>query len=221
MVILQNQKRVFDKPTLESSTSTTNNRVVSLYGVTNYNDIVDCIIPIKAISNGGSGVCTINVNNLGAKSLKAIINGIESDLPANWILSNRIYYVVYNNNKFTLFSGNLGSSGGSNSSYIIDVGILNLTSSSTAADILDVTGDTTSFVNNVTDANKNSYVFDDTYGKVIKILDSFSSGSTLTLEFIYNSYLYKYVFTITSGDFSSVVVTSDQMIYPNGNNMQF
>ena len=221
MVILQNNKRVFDKPTVESNTSTATARVISLYGVTSYDDLVDCIIPIKAIINGGSGASTVNINSLGTKPLKIIVNGTESDPITNWVLTNKVYYMIYNSGKFTAFCGDLSSSSNSVSSFAIDSDILYLSDSSSQADILAVTGDTSTFIANLTNPNVLPYIYDSNTGLIINILCCYPGISGINLEFIYDDVLYKYEFTITSSTFSSVTVTTSALVYSNGNNMQF
>ena len=222
MVVLQNGKRIFDKTLTESVSTTGNTRVVELYGVTSYNDITDCILPIKATISGASGPCTLNVNNLGAKSLKVISNGVESDPPANWTLQNKLYFVTYNNNKFNLFLGSASNSGGSTRSFVISWDLLSLTTSSTQAEILEVTGNTSTFILGITDPNLTPYVFDEVSGNLARVLSCTLTNADLSFEFVFNGVLYNYTFTIVNDTFSSVsVATASQLVYPNGNNVSF
>ena len=231
MVILQNGKRVFDKPTVESNTTTSNARVVSMYGVTSYNDLIDCIIPIKAYINGGSGANTININSLGTRAIKVISNGVESDLPDKWVLANKVYYIIYESGKFTLFTGDIRGTGSSSNSYVVSSDILDLTNTSTPVEILAALGDFGDLSGNVIDPNINSYIVDTALNgsSLIKILnavtdiEAVTDYNTLQLEFIYESNLYNFLikYDETNNLYVSVTKVVSPLIYANGNNMQF
>ena len=106
MVVFKGNKRIFETPNVETSVSP-DTRTVNIYGVTTYNDILNCIIPIKSMANGVGTASTININNLGTKSLKGYKNGSKSDLPQNWVSINQIYFVYYDGLDFIVLNNNI------------------------------------------------------------------------------------------------------------------
>lgn len=134
MILFKGDTRIFDKPIKEDSTSNMSARVLTIEGVKNYTSIINNIIPIQAYLKG-LGTATININNLGAKSLKAYINGSKSELPDNWINTNQIYYICYDGIDFIVSGIELSSDNSLGISYI-PKSVLNLTNSSTSDEIL-------------------------------------------------------------------------------------
>lgn len=134
MILFKGDTRIFDKPIKEDSTSNMSARVLTIEGVKNYTSIINNIIPIQAYLKG-LGTATININSLGAKSLKAYINGSKSELPDNWINTNQIYYICYDGIDFIVSGIELSSDNSLGISYI-PKSVLNLTNSSTSDEIL-------------------------------------------------------------------------------------
>lgn len=69
MVIMKGSTRILDKPLVEQSGSTNQLKLLSIYGITSYNQIID--IPFSVVcTNGAASYVNINVNSLGVKTLK-------------------------------------------------------------------------------------------------------------------------------------------------------
>ena len=117
MVFMKGTSRMFETPNVETSVSSTT-RTVSIYGVTSYNSIINCIIPIKSMAGGYSGTNTININSLGTKYLKGYKNGIKTNLQDNWVSANQIYFIYYDGTDFIVFNSNIPADSASSSAYI-------------------------------------------------------------------------------------------------------
>ena len=126
MVLMKGTKRVFETPNVETSNSGSI-RTVSIYGITSYNDILNCIIPIKSNAVGISGATTLNINNLGAIDIKYYKNGVKSPIDiTNWVAIGQIYYVYYDSTDFVLLINISSSSGGTSGINILSVSDLSL-----------------------------------------------------------------------------------------------
>ena len=77
----------------------TDTYVVSIDGITSYTS--GTVIMFKATTIN-TGACTINVNSLGAKSLK--INGDTTDPADGWIKSGSIVLAVYDGTNFQIIN---------------------------------------------------------------------------------------------------------------------
>jgi hypothetical protein len=73
--------------------------VVSIDGITEY--ISGTVIMFKA-NTVNTGACTVNVNSLGAKSLK--INGDTTDPANGWIKAGSIVLAVYDGTNFQILN---------------------------------------------------------------------------------------------------------------------
>lgn len=107
MVIFKGAKRIFDKVVKETNASTSQNRVISLYGVTSYEDIAE--VAIQVISSFRGEVSTnIKINNLGSLPLKMLNkDGVELLVEDNWVVPNQVYTIMYKNGSFILLSNNI------------------------------------------------------------------------------------------------------------------
>lgn len=150
MLLFQGTNRVFDKPTTEDSTSTSTARILTLYGVTDYSQILNCIIPIMSTVAGQSGATTININSLGVKSLKIYKNGNKLNPTNVWTNPGQLYYVVYDGSDVVIFGGNSDNASTDSPFFDVPDTILDLTSTSTASDITNAFGNEsviTGFIN--------------------------------------------------------------------------
>lgn len=141
MVLMQGTKRIFETPTVEDSSSTSSARVVNIYGVNSYDDIVNSIIPIRSLVGGIEGAATININELGAKNIKIYKSGSKQNLPGNWTSIGQIYTIYYDGTDFIL-AGNYDNSGSSDS-IVYEMNLSNfvtLSESSTTEDITNAFG---------------------------------------------------------------------------------
>ena len=141
MVLMQGTKRIFETPTVEDSSSTASARVVNIYGVNSYDDIVNSIISIRSLVGGIEGAATININELGAKNIKIYKSGSRQNLPGNWTSIGQIYTIYYDGTDFIL-AGNYDNSGSSDS-MVYEMNLSNfftLSESSTAEDITNAFG---------------------------------------------------------------------------------
>uniref|UniRef100_A0A6H1ZSZ6 Putative tail protein n=1 Tax=viral metagenome TaxID=1070528 RepID=A0A6H1ZSZ6_9ZZZZ len=77
----------------------TDTYVITLNGVKSY--IAGLIITFKA-NTINTGACTININGLGAKSLK--INGDTTDPANGWIKAGSIVLAVYDGTNFQILN---------------------------------------------------------------------------------------------------------------------
>lgn len=136
MILMKGSTRILEKPLEEQTGSTNQLKLLSIYGVTSYNDILN--IPLEVRSSTASGqYISININSLGLKSL--IYNG-STQLPASWYTLGSTYRIMYNGTNFVLLDRVSSSSSSEIKTYFISDGILNLTSSSSAADIVTAFG---------------------------------------------------------------------------------
>lgn len=200
MILFKGDTRIFDKPIKEDSTSNMSARVLTIEGVKNYTSIINNIIPIQAYLKG-LGTATININSLGAKSLKAYINGSKSELPDNWINTNQIYYICYDGIDFIVSGIELSSDNSLGISYI-PKSVLNLTNSSTSDEILTAFDD---------EDNMKSFISAISTRDIIRITDDIDSDTDIhskTWIVNYQDYIatpttvndvttYTYVYTIS------------------------
>lgn len=208
MVVFKGTQRIFDKIIEEDSTSTIQNRIISLYGVTSYEDIAN--VTIQVISSfEGKALTNIKINDLGFLPLKMLDkNGIEIMVEDNWVIPNQVYTIMYRNNSFLLLSGNLNNS---NNTYEIPGEIITLTSSSTTADINTIFDSNESeFIESVLNRKSISILGEDfrisiTYS--VKEIDS--STINIILEFIYNGNYYKQTHLVNSSTETITGVTVD------------
>ena len=219
MVIFKGNKRVFDKVIEEENTSTGADRKISIYGVTAYTDIENTLIQIDS-SAVGLQQATINVNNLGAKSLKILDNnGLKIDVGNNWVVPGQIYTVIYKDGVFILITQGQGSSSGPQIYTITTVtDLLALTSSSTQVQINDAfNGDAPGFIDEL--LNGSLVVAQDTNILININYKLVYTSSTLTgaiLEFVHNGYYYKQTFVIDNNrTFTTVTVIKSSVENPS------
>ena len=201
MVIFKGDKRIFDKVIPEDNGSTGVARKITIYGVTAYTDIEN--VPIQINSSAiGAAQATINVNNLGAITIKALdSDGIMMNVEANWTVPNQIYTVVYKSGVFVLVTQNQTGSG-NNNFYIIETlsNLVSLTSSSTQTDITHAFNDDTSaFLNSIIEGIL--LIAQDNYNEIyINYILNFNNNvlEGFTLEFIHGGDYYKQTFTVDS-----------------------
>ena len=209
MVIFKGNKRLFDKVIPEDNGSTGAARKITIYGVTAYTDIEN--VPIQINSSAiGAAQATINVNNLGAITVKTLDNdGIMMNVEANWTVPNQIYTVVYKSGVFILVTQNQTGSGNDNF-YIIETlnNLVSLTSSSTQTDILHAfNNDISAFLNSIIEGTL--LIAQDNYNEIyINYILNFNNNvlEGFILEFIYKGYYYKQTFT-TDSNMNIVSVT--------------
>lgn len=222
MVVFKGTQRIFDKIIEEDSTSTIQNRVIPLYGVTSYTDIENVIIQVISSFRGETST-NIQVNNLGPLPLKILDkNGIEIMVEDNWVIPNQIYTIMYRNNSFILLSYNFYNI---NYTYELPEDILTLTSSSTSADIENIfDGNELEFIENI--LNRKNMIIS---GKNLRIdinylveeIDTITIK--ITLEFIYNGNYYKQVYTvnISTSVITGVTVETSNLLLRDGNNLTY
>lgn len=222
MVIFKGTQRIFDKVVEENNTSTIQNRIISLYGVTSYEDITDVLIQIIS-SFKGTVSTNIQVNNLGALPLKMLDkNGIEIMVEDGWVIPNQVYTIMYRNGSFILLSNN---SNDSNNIYEIPEEILELTSSSTSSDIETVfDGNESEFIESI--LNKKNIIIsgEDTRININYFTEEIDTITIkITLEFIYNGNYYKQVYTvnISTSVITGVTVETSNLLLRDGNNLTY
>lgn len=220
MVVFKGTQRIFDKIIEEDSTSTSQNRVISLYGVTSYEDIAE--VAIQVISSFRGEVSTnIKINNLGSLPLKMLNkDGIELLVEDNWVVPNQVYTIMYKNGSFILLSYNFYNI---NYTYELPEDILTLTSSSTSADIENIfDGNELEFIENI--LNRKNMIIS---GKNLRIDINYSikeidtTTIEITLEFIHNGNYYKQVYSINSVTevITGVIVETVDLLSLNTNNI--
>lgn len=222
MVVFKGTQRIFDKVVEENNTSTIQNRIISLYGVTSYEDITDVLIQIIS-SFKGTVSTNIQVNNLGALPLKMLDkNGIEIMVEDGWVIPNQVYTIMYRNGSFILLSNN---SNDSNNIYEIPEEILELTSSSTSSDIETVfDGNESEFIESI--LNKKNIIIsgEDTRININYFTEEIDTITIkITLEFIYNGNYYKQVYTvnISTSVITGVTVETSNLLLRDGNNLTY
>jgi len=99
MVLFKGTQRLLDAPIIENSSDAAA-REIEIYGITNYNELLHKTVHILSNAHGTSAQCTMNVNSLGAKSLKTYKNGIKVDLFDGWIAINQVYAITYDGTDF-------------------------------------------------------------------------------------------------------------------------
>ncbi len=222
MVVFKGTQRIFDKIIEEDSTSTIQNRVIPLYGVTSYTDIENVIIQVISSFRGETST-NIQVNNLGPLPLKILDkNGIEIMVEDNWVIPNQIYTIMYRNNSFILLSYNFYNI---NYTYELPEDILTLTSSSTSADIENIfDGNELEFIENILN-RKNMIISGENLRIDINYLVEEIDTITIkiTLEFIYNGNYYKQVYTvnISTSVITGVTVETSNLLLRDGNNLTY
>lgn len=173
MVLMRGNKRVFETPNVETSNSG-DIRTVSIYGITSYNDIINCIISIKSKADGYSGTNTLNINNLGAKNIMIFKNGNKSSLDDNWISTNQIYKIYYDGTDFILLNNYNDSSSFQQTIFKYDVNLNLLVVGSYTIEQMDA----------ILDSNFFSYI-----GEYGLILHDTSNGNKI-YEVLNNSSVY-------------------------------
>lgn len=140
MVLMKGAKRLLDSVINETSTSATT-RTASIYGITAYTELENKVLTILT-RNAGTGTSTLNINSLGAKSIKVINGSSLIDPGANWVYSGEVYNVMYNGTYFILLSHGSSSSPVSVPIQYVSSAILDLTNSSTSQEITNAFGST-------------------------------------------------------------------------------
>lgn len=138
---MKGTKRVFETPVAEDSTTTASARVITAYGVDSYDDILNSLIHVRALTAGVEGATTLNINGLGAKNIKIYKSGIKQNLPGNWVSIGQIYTIYYDGTDFIL-DGNYDNSGDSDTiTYSMNLDtFLALSDTATAAEITEAFG---------------------------------------------------------------------------------
>lgn len=140
MTIYQGDKRILEEAIIEDSTSSTS-RIVTIKGISAYTDLFNKEVLIKA-STSDKTVATMNINDLGVKSMKCYIDGAYSDLPSGGIVSGQLYTITYDGNNIVVTSGIVSKAGASSESnmYFIPYAVSNLKDGAESADILTAFG---------------------------------------------------------------------------------
>lgn len=140
MTIYQGDKRILEEAIIEDSASSTS-RIVTIKGISAYTDLFNKEVLIKA-STSDKTVATMNINDLGVKSMKCYIDGAYSDLPSGGIVSGQLYTITYDGNNIIVTSGIISKAGASSESnmYFIPYAVSNLKDGAAAADILTAFG---------------------------------------------------------------------------------
>lgn len=225
MVIFKGDKRLFDKVIPEDNGSTGAARKITIYGVTTYTDIENVPIQINS-SVIGAAQATINVNNLGAITVKALdSDGIMTNVKANWTVPNQIYTVVYKSGVFVLVT-QIKEEEEKQKTYVIETvnNLLALTSSSTAQNIaVALNNDISAFVNSLTEgallmAQDSNILIDINY-----ILNYNNNVlQSIILEFVNGGYYYKQTFVADNNmNLTSVTVEKSNLLLRDANNLTY
>ena len=134
MVIMKGTSRIFDKPLEEQEGSTSGLKVLSIYGVKSYDELINIPIEIRCSSIVGTQT-NININSLGSKSL--VFQG-STTLPDAWTSTGLIYRIMYNGSNFQLLSYSSGGSSSNSDIFIVPSAILSLTNESTSEEINEI-----------------------------------------------------------------------------------
>lgn len=134
MVIMKGTSRIFDKPLEEQEGSTSGLKVLSIYGVKSYNELINIPIEIRCSSIVGTQT-NININSLGSKNL--VFQG-STTLPETWTSTGLIYRIMYNGSNFQLLSYSSGGSSSNSDIFIVPSAILSLTNESTSEEINEI-----------------------------------------------------------------------------------
>lgn len=134
MVLFNGTKRILESPVMETSDDAST-RTAEVYGITSYNELLHKVIHILSNAHGTSATCTMNINNLGAKSLKTYKNGVKTDLFNGWIAINQIYAICYDGTDFLVSHINPEEQSTTVEIYHTNSMILELDSTSTSEDI--------------------------------------------------------------------------------------
>lgn len=136
MVIMKGTSRIFDKPLEEQEGSTSGLKVLSIYGVKSYDELINIPIEIRCSSIVGTQT-NININSLGSKNL--VFQG-STTLPDAWTSTGLIYRIMYNGSNFQLLSYSSGGSSEGSNTLTIPLTVLNLTNESTSEEITEAFG---------------------------------------------------------------------------------
>lgn len=136
MVIMKGTSRIFDKPLEEQEGSTSGLKVLSIYGVKSYDELINIPIEIRCSSIVGTQT-NININSLGSKNL--VFQG-STTLPDTWTSTGLIYRIMYNGSNFQLLSYSSGGSSEGSNTLTIPLTVLNLTNESTSEEITEAFG---------------------------------------------------------------------------------
>lgn len=134
MIIMKGTSRIFDKPLEEQEGSTSGLKVLSIYGVKSYDELINIPIEIRCSSIVGTQT-NININSLGSKNL--VFQG-STTLPDAWTSTGLIYRIMYNGSNFQLLSYSSGGSSSSSDIFIVPSAILSLTNESTSEEINEI-----------------------------------------------------------------------------------
>ena len=146
MVLFQGNRRLLDTIITEDNSTSTTSRIINMYGISSYDDLVDSYLIIKAVEPGGVNA-TLKVNNLATKSILIYDGSSFSTTSVDWININQLYMVYYDQTGDNFIASPIVNSGGVAPTpvdvpiHLYNADILDLTSSSTAAQILTAFGD--------------------------------------------------------------------------------
>lgn len=103
MQIYRGDRRLFDTVVEEDGSSTSTNRIIPVPGVTRLEEILNCIIPVKAYISGVSNTTYIQINNLERKELKLFYGNNNPSSPNHsWVKPGQIFNILYNGDYFTI-----------------------------------------------------------------------------------------------------------------------
>lgn len=178
MILMKGSDRILEKPLVEQSGSTSQLKLLSIYGITSYSQLYN--VPITIVNSTGSDTyVNININSLGVKSLK--YKGITA-LPTAILQMNTIYTIMYDGTDFILQL--LSPSSGTSNMYTQEIpnAVLSLTNSSTSSDITTAFGGASKlvdFMNSLEDSDHVSYIVDSTTNQLLTVLctKAVTSGS--------------------------------------------
>lgn len=134
MVLFNGTKRILESPVMETSDDAST-RTAEVYGITSYDELLHKVIHILSNAHGTSATCTMNINNLGAKSLKTYRNGVKVDLFDGWIAINQIYAICYDGTDFLVSHINPKEQDNTVEIYHTNSRILDLDNTSTSEEI--------------------------------------------------------------------------------------
>ena len=142
MILMKGSERILEKPLEEQTGSTSQLKLLSIYGITSYTQLYNIPLEVRC-STGADVYINININSLGVKSLK--YKGL-TELPTNSILSGSTYRIMYNGTDFTLLDIAPTDNNSLSITYIPDA-ILSLTNSASSSDITTAFGSSTNLAN--------------------------------------------------------------------------
>lgn len=96
------KERVFEEVFIETTTSA-NAKTTSIIGIDSLTDLVDKVVYLKA-GNANTGATTLNVNDLGALSVKKYSKEGLVDLEENDIVISQMCLLTYDGIQFILLN---------------------------------------------------------------------------------------------------------------------